>query len=141
MSQDVRKTCGYFIPPPIIFCQLNIIVEEKIANRSPSGSSAMNNFKGLPSLMPLALCKSKHDDEARLNLKPGTKDPTSSQKGKSNPALVCAWMLDTMVRVDSEPGGVKRFPKLALGLTKSLPNVGVSKEAVSLMKFALRTGL
>jgi hypothetical protein len=83
----------------------------------------------------------KHDDDARLDLKPGTEDPTSPAKRGTGPALVWAWTLNTMVRVDSEPGGVKRFPKLALALSMSLPNVGVSEEAVNLMKFALKTGL
>ena len=83
----------------------------------------------------------KYDDDARLDLKPGTTDPTSPSKRGTGPSLLWGWMLNTMVRVDSEPGGVKRFPKLAMALSMSLPNIGVSEEAVKLMAFVKRTGL
>jgi len=49
--------------------------------------------------------------------------------------------INTSVRVDSEQPGSTRFPKIAMAATLSLPNIGVSEEAVSVMRFALDTGL
>lgn len=41
------------------------------------------------------------------------------------------------VRVDSEHPDKVRFPKIAVAATMSMPNVGVSEEAVELMQAAL----
>lgn len=45
------------------------------------------------------------------------------------------------MRVDSEQPTTQRFPKLAVAATLSMPNVGVSEEAVTLMQAALQTQL
>ena len=83
------------------------------------------------------------DDEARFDYAPGTRDTTSpSRKSRTNNVkLVWGMVVNTSVRVDSEHPGRNRFPKLAMAATLSLPNVGVSEEAVSVMKYALETGL
>jgi hypothetical protein len=90
---------------------------------------------------PFAGWYAKHDDDARLDLKPGTNDPTSPGKKGTGTKLIWGWMMNTSVRVDPKHPGWNRFPKLAMALTMSMPNIGVSEEAVQLMKFALRTGL
>src|SRR5690606_22089728 len=51
------------------------------------------------------------------------------------------WEVNIAVRVDSESPGGNRFPQLAVAATLSMPNIGVSEEAVDLMRFALNTGL
>jgi len=50
-------------------------------------------------------------------------------------------MINIAVRVDSEVPDQVRFPKLAVAATMSLPNIGVSEEAVELMSAALGMGL
>jgi hypothetical protein len=73
----------------------------------------------------------------------GTNDTTgpedSSNKGFSD--LAWGWVANIAVRVDSEEPTRSRFPKLAVSATLSMPNVGVSEEAVALMTAALNTGL
>ena len=56
-------------------------------------------------------------------------------------ALSWGWVANTSVRVDSEHPGNGRFPMLVISATVSMPNEGVSEEAVSLMRSALKTGL
>jgi hypothetical protein len=52
------------------------------------------------------------------------------------------WTVNIAVRVDSEQPGKGRFPQLAISATLSQPNINVSEEAVSMMKYALiSTGL
>jgi hypothetical protein len=79
----------------------------------------------------------------RPDLARGTNDTTgpedSSSKGFSD--LAWGWVANIAVRVDSESPKSNRFPKLAVSATMSMPNVGVSEEAVSLMAAALNTGL
>ncbi len=69
----------------------------------------------------------------------GTADTTSPEdakdKGYSN--LAWGWVANIAVRVDSERPDARRFPKLAVAATLSMPNVGVSEEAVSLMRASL----
>jgi hypothetical protein len=45
------------------------------------------------------------------------------------------------VRVDAESPSSQRFPSIAVAATLSMPNVGTSEEAVTLMRHALGTGL
>ena len=91
---------------------------------------------------PFAAWYAKHDDDARLDLKPGSKDATSpGSTAGTRTKLVWGWVANTTVRVDSEHPGAHRFPGLAIATTLSMPNVGVSEEAVKLMRFSLDRGL
>lgn len=49
--------------------------------------------------------------------------------------------MNIAVRVDSESPKDARFPQLAVAATLSMPDMGVSEEAVELMRLALATGL
>ncbi|TFC65936.1 hypothetical protein E3T25_08900 [Cryobacterium sandaracinum] len=62
-------------------------------------------------------------------------------KGVGRSDFTWGWMANIAVRVDSEHPGESRFPKLAISATLSMPNIGVTEEAVSLMRSALSTGL
>ena len=92
---------------------------------------------------PFAGFYAKNDDDARHDYVPGTRDMTSPNRDSraKNVKLVWGYTVNTSVRVDSEKPGSSRFPKLAIAATLSLPNIGVSEEAVSVMKFALDTKL
>ena len=78
----------------------------------------------------------------------------SAARGAANPAEVqhkggqhghvdvaWGWMANVAVRVDSATPRAPRFPKLVVGATLSMPNVGVPEEAVTLMRTTLNTGL
>jgi len=87
---------------------------------------------------PFADWHAVKDESARKDLRPGSSDSTSPGDATD---LIWGWMINTCTRVDSKHNGVKRFPLLALAATFSLPNVGVSEEAVKVLKYALNTGL
>jgi hypothetical protein len=77
-----------------------------------------------------------------LDLPRGTKDTTGPEDAKKlGTDLAWGYMINIAVRVDSEKPGKVRFPKLAVAATMSLPNVGVSEEAVELMRASLGMGL
>ena len=78
----------------------------------------------------------------------------SPARGAASPAVVerkggphghvdMAWgrMANVAVRVDSATPRAPRFPNLVVSATLSMPNLGVSEEAVVLMRAALDTGL
>lgn len=88
---------------------------------------------------PFAGWYAKKDDSGRHDYTPGTRDSTSPEDSPTS--YTWGWMVNTSVRVDSERPGTKRFPKLAMAVTLSLPNVGVSEEAVNVLRYALDTGL
>ena len=81
-------------------------------------------------------------DASRSDHKPGTRDTTSPTRtsGKDE-EFTWGWEVNIAVRVDSESPKDARFPQLAVAATLSMPNVGVSEEAVELMRLALATGL
>jgi hypothetical protein len=62
-------------------------------------------------------------------------------KNKDYGDFAWGWVANIAVRVDSEEPGQSCFPKIAVSATLSMPNLGVSEEAVSLLKSALGTGL
>lgn len=76
----------------------------------------------------------------RTDSRRGTPDLTAPTKGKET-SYAWGWEANIAVRVDAESPGARRFPALALAATMSLPNVGVSEEAVSLMRAVKATGL
>jgi len=80
---------------------------------------------------------------SRPDIPRGATDTTGPEeaRAKGYSDLVWGWMANIAVRVDSEKPSQRRFPKLAVGLTLSLPNIAVSEEAVALMQAALTTGL
>lgn len=88
---------------------------------------------------PFAGWYAKKDDASRHDYTPGTRDSTSPEDSPT--VYNWGWMVNTSVRVDSERPGTQRFPKLAMAATLSLPNVGVSEEAVNVLHYALDTGL
>lgn len=72
----------------------------------------------------------------------GTVDTTGPEDARRyENSLEWGWMLNIAVRVDSEHPERVRAPKIAVAATMSMPNVGVSEEAVELMRAALGTGL
>ena len=77
----------------------------------------------------------------RPDIAPGGTDTTSPTKANKSQDLGWGWMANIAVRVDSEDPDTVRFPKIAISATMSLPNVGVSEEAVELMRAALGTNL
>jgi hypothetical protein len=81
-------------------------------------------------------------DTNRSDHKPGTKDNTSPvYYSARDTEFTWGWEVNIAVRVDSESPKDARFPQIAIAVTLSMPNVGVSEEAVELMRFALDTGL
>lgn len=76
----------------------------------------------------------------RPDIPRGETDTTGPGKG-SDKSMAWGWAANIAVRVDSEELTRDRFPKLAVAATVSIPNVGKSEEAVSLMRAAARTGL
>ncbi|MBC7596684.1 MAG: hypothetical protein H7288_22630, partial [Kineosporiaceae bacterium] len=77
--------------------------------------------------------KGDRDDFVR-----GTIDTTCPGSGKKrNRDLDWGWMLNLAVRVDSEQPGSQRFPQIAVAANLSMPNIGVSEEAIELMRQAL----
>ncbi|MEX1077806.1 MAG: hypothetical protein WED09_01690 [Homoserinimonas sp.] len=80
--------------------------------------------------------------DRRDDLTPGSKHTESPKKGeKRGDDYVWGWELNLAVRVDSEHPTGNRFPQLVTAATISMPNVGVSEEAVELMRYSLATGL
>ncbi|WP_157155907.1 hypothetical protein [Diaminobutyricimonas sp. LJ205] len=78
----------------------------------------------------------------RVDVAKGKTDTTGPGDAKnSKEDLEWGWMINIAVRVDSERPDAVRFPKLAVAATMSMPNVGVSEEAVELMRAALGTEL
>lgn len=78
----------------------------------------------------------------RPDVPKGGKDNTSPEDNKKyENSLDWGWMLNIAVRVDSEHPEQVRFPKIAVATTMSMPNIGVSEEAVELMSAALGMGL
>jgi hypothetical protein len=71
----------------------------------------------------------------------GKADLTAPDPRKPSINYLWGWEANIAVRVDAEAPGKRRFPALAVAATLSMPNVGVSEEAVSLMKAAKATGL
>lgn len=80
-------------------------------------------------------------ESARSDLQPGSRDTTSPVKGSAKVDYVWGWEVNIAVRVDSEFPTDNRFPQIAVASTLSMPNVGVSEEAVELMRYSLATGL
>jgi hypothetical protein len=79
-----------------------------------------------------------HPDYAR-----GSSETVSVEDGKKKgySDLAWGWTANIAVRVDSENPTDGRFPHLAISATLSQPNINVSEEAVSLMRYSLGTGL
>ena len=78
----------------------------------------------------------------RSDHKPGTKDTTSpTASSAKDTEYTWGWEVNIAVRVDSESPKNAQFPQLAVAATLSMPNIGVSEEAVELMRLALATGL
>ena len=78
----------------------------------------------------------------RPDVPKGAKDLTGPEDNKKyKNSLKWGWMINIGVRVDSEHPEQVRFPKIAVAATMSMPNVGVSEEAVELMRAALGMGL
>ena len=78
----------------------------------------------------------------RPDVPKGSKDLTGPEDNKKyEGSLKWGWMINIGVRVDSEHPEQVRFPKIAVAATMSMPNVGVSEEAVELMRAALGMGL
>lgn len=78
----------------------------------------------------------------RSDLPPGSRDSTSPVRGSGqNVEYTWGWEVNIAVRVDSEAPGSDRFPQIAVAATLSMPNVGVSEEAVELMRIAAGIGL
>jgi hypothetical protein len=78
----------------------------------------------------------------RSDHKPGTRDTTSpTGYTAKDTEFTWGWEVNIAVRVDSESPKDARFPQLAVAATLSMPNIGVSEEAVELMRVALATGL
>ena len=71
----------------------------------------------------------------------GKADLTAPDGKKPSTNYAWGWEANIAVRVDAGTPGKKRFPALAIAATLSMPNVGVSEEAVSLMRAAKATGL
>ncbi|TFD36278.1 hypothetical protein E3T34_00970 [Cryobacterium sp. TMT1-62] len=71
----------------------------------------------------------------------GKADLTAPDGKKPSTNYAWGWEANIAVRVDASHPGKKRFPALAIAATLSMPNVGVSEEAVSLMQAAKATGL
>jgi hypothetical protein len=81
-------------------------------------------------------------DTNRSDLTPGSRDSTSPIRGSGRDVdYKWGWEVNIAVRVDSEAPRSNRFPQIAVAATLSMPNIGVSEEAVELMRFALGTGL
>lgn len=80
-------------------------------------------------------------EPARSDLRPGTRDTTSPTRGSKKVDYAWGWEVNIAVRVDSEFPTGNRFPQIATAATLSMPNVGVSEEAVELMRYSLATGL
>ena len=78
----------------------------------------------------------------RSDLTPGSRDSTSPARGYGRDVeFTWGWEVSIAVRVDSKAPGSNRFPQLAMAATLAMPNIGVSEEAVELMRFALDCGL
>jgi hypothetical protein len=78
----------------------------------------------------------------RADLTPGSKHTESPLKGeKRGDDYAYGWELNLAVRVDSERPTGNRFAQIVTAATMSMPNVGVSEEAVELMRYSLATGL
>jgi hypothetical protein len=75
----------------------------------------------------------------RQDIKPGrgAVDDTSPENPNKGVDLKWGWVVNIAARVDATMPAVERFPKLVAAATLSMPNVGVSEEAVKLMRFAL----
>lgn len=78
--------------------------------------------------------------EDRSDLTPGTRDMTSPKRG-TGVNYVWGWALNVAMRVDSEQPQGNRFPQIAMAATMSMPNVGVSEEAVELLRLCASTEL
>jgi hypothetical protein len=80
--------------------------------------------------------------DRRADLTPGSTHTESPIKGeRRGDDYTWGWELNLAVRVDSEHPTGNRFPQIATAATMSMPNVGVSEEAVKLMEYSLATGL
>ena len=77
----------------------------------------------------------------RADVKPGGRDVTSPDNPGGGADLSWSWALNVAIRMDSESPSAPRFPKLIAAATLSMPNVGVSEEAVTLMRHALHDDL
>jgi hypothetical protein len=83
-----------------------------------------------------------NSSERRSDLAPGSRDRTSPIKGEvRNVDFKWGWEINIARRVDSEAPSGNRFPQIAIAATMSMPNIGVSEEAVELMRYSLATGL
>ncbi len=73
----------------------------------------------------------------RADIKPGSaRDQTSPQNPGSGSDLAWGWALNIAMRVDSGSPRAPRFPGIIAAATLSMPNVGTSEQAVTLMRHA-----
>ena len=77
----------------------------------------------------------------RADVRPGGRDETSPDNPGRGAELEWGWALNIAIRMDSESPSAPRFPKLIAAATLSMPNIGVSEEAVTLMRRALHDDL
>lgn len=65
----------------------------------------------------------------------------ANKKAKLTPKYQIGYAGNIAIRVDGERPGSNRFPNLIVAATMSIPNEGVSEEAVSLLRSVAKTGL
>lgn len=77
----------------------------------------------------------------RPDLKPGSTAKDSEQAAKQTKVdLAWLWTANIAVRVNPNPTTTAGFPQLIMGGTLSLPNIGVSEEAVKIMGQLVHNG-
>ncbi|GAB2526694.1 hypothetical protein [Paramicrobacterium agarici] len=77
----------------------------------------------------------------RPDLKPGATAKESESAAKATKAdLAWLWTANIAVRVNPKPDKTSGFPHLIMGGTLSLPNIGVSEEAVKIMSQLVHNG-
>ena len=79
----------------------------------------------------------KTGDRPDLQPSRGTVDLTSPSNPGSGQGLEWGWTLNLAARVDASMPDESAFPRIIAAATLSLPNIGVSEEAITLMRSAL----
>ncbi|MDO8382818.1 MAG: hypothetical protein Q7T17_07560 [Microbacterium sp.] len=79
-------------------------------------------------------------DGPRTDYQRGEIDQTAPDSG-TNKTYDWGWVANLAVRVDSEAPGSKRFPRLVVAATISIPNKEVAEEAVGLLRSAISLGM
>ncbi|MBF0671362.1 MAG: hypothetical protein IR160_02110 [Salinibacterium sp.] len=121
--------------------RLEALIAAEVAAIASGDIDEIQRLSKTSTVDPFAGFHAKSEDN-RSDLTPGSRDSTSPVKrGGKDTEYIWGWEVNIAVRVDSEAPGARRFPQLAVAATLSMPNVGVSEEAVELMRIAAQIGL